>query len=119
MASDVEKALVDVACEFGRSYGGEITEDMREKVLAYFDRTVRKGIADFGVDWEEPTRSFVLKHVAKIGRKFAQQENPASHAADNLNVLETIANDTIAAAKEACTIRASRTPQAIELGPLC
>jgi hypothetical protein len=119
MASDAEKALVDIACEFGRSYGEEVTEDVREEVLAYFDRTVRKGIEEFGVVWEEPVRAFVLKHVAKIGRKFAQRENPAAQASDNLTVLEEIADDTIASAREACTIRASRTPQAIELGPLC
>ncbi|MFQ5690276.1 MAG: hypothetical protein ACE5HQ_08390 [Gemmatimonadota bacterium] len=65
----MNEVLTETAIEFGRNIRADLDEQAVREAAEIFQRIVEKGLEERGYEWKEPLRSFVLRHVAKIGRR--------------------------------------------------
>ena len=65
-----EEAWNDVLIEFARCSGYFPEGDILDEIKELFDNTIGAGITGIGVAWEEPLRSFGLRHVCKIAKRY-------------------------------------------------
>ena len=117
---DYKTALAESIAEFGRCLGTDYDEELLERVRTLFDWTIGKAITN-GVEWEEPIRSYGLRHVCKIARKVGKCAPCEGPSADEL---EDVYKDVIKQAKKTCgklveKKERSRDDGAVKIGILC
>ena len=65
----VKNAWQDVTLEFARCWGDIPDEEILDEVRSIFAGTIENAIRNHGVEWEEPIRSYALRHVCKIAKR--------------------------------------------------
>lgn len=65
----VKQAWQDIQTEFAACLGEGLDAATLKKLKEIFDRTVRNAIENYGVAWEEPIRSYALRHVCMIAKR--------------------------------------------------
>jgi hypothetical protein len=111
---DVQAAWQDVLMEFARCSGVLPEGDVLAKIEKLFEDTIENGIRNHGAGWDEPIRSYALKHVCKIAKRSACD---CDVSADDLVSTTTI---VIEDARKTCTkLAKSNKMKADEIGILC
>lgn len=114
MDAYLDAARLEIVAEFGRCSGEEVTEEIREALMDIFADTVQKGVQDYGVKWEEPIRSYVLRHVCKIA---ARAKNCAECGELTAEDVEEAAGSILDRARRACKLK--EDVMDYKLGVLC
>jgi hypothetical protein len=113
---DYDTALLEVTAEFGRCVG-VYDEDLLDKIRELFAKTIGKAIKESGVAWEEPIRSYALRHVCKIGHKAGCSDDCEGPSEDDL---QDAFDKVIKKAQATCTVIANKPAvKATKIGILC
>ncbi len=112
---DVQKARDEVLMEFGRCSGLEPSEEIRAVAVAIFENNIGAWLKSNDKNkWEEPIRSYVLRHVCKIAR---QASCDPCDVVDSLDVAKA-AKDVMTRAEKACKTK-DQSELATPIGDLC
>lgn len=112
----VDQAWEDVQNEFAGCLGEVPDEETRKALEDLFDETIRNAIENFGLVWEEPIKSYALRHVCMIA-KAARNPKPGSTIAKDLPI---VAYAIMKKAKESCkTVEERKGGTGIKIGILC
>jgi hypothetical protein len=118
IAAYVEEAWLDVSMEFARCLGETPEGDVLKKAREIFDNTVKNAIENHGVEWEEPIRSYALRHVCKIAKEAQRCRGCGGKDLDD--DLEDVAKDVFDKANESCKrLEQREIVSADKVGVLC
>ncbi len=94
----LDQAWDDVQNEFAGCLGEVPDEETRAALRKEFDKTVGNAIKNNGVAWEEPIKSYALRHVCMIARASKKCKDDPSIA----KCLPKAAATIIKKARESC-----------------
>jgi len=119
LQQQVEDAWQDAMGEFIACLGEPVNRAALDAMRKLFDRTIRAAIENHGVAWEEPIRSYALRHICQIAKEVHRCRSCGIDVGDALDQAATVIFDR---AEETCKRVAksgSGGPVAQRLGVLC
>jgi len=119
LQQQVEEAWQDAMSEFIACLGEPVDSAARDAMRKLFDGTIRSAIENHGVMWEEPIRSYALRHICQIAKEVNRCRSCGNDIGESLDQAAKVIFDR---AEGTCKRVAKANPAgpiATRLGVLC
>jgi len=119
LQQQLDDAWADAMGEFIACLGEPVSPAALQAMRKLFDSTIRSAIENHGVMWEEPVRSYALRHICQLAKEVNRCRGCGMDVGDALDQASKVVFDR---AEETCKRVAksnSGGPIAQRLGVLC